>query len=161
MRKTSTSTLISKLIVSYKGSVPVDVQLVDGNELIYNTNWHKMGKIVTLYEDLVNVTNQDHPVYVIYVKHRKNSIKPQKRERSTQGMVYSNYNMTLNTALKPIDKIMENSNKRQLINLICRYNISHTMTDEEQNLFGHEEADICQHHKLPIVPVMARSHGEV
>ena len=43
MWKTSKSTILFKLIVPYSGKVPVDIQLVDGNELIYHTTWPNFG----------------------------------------------------------------------------------------------------------------------
>jgi hypothetical protein len=147
MRKSSKSTLVSKskLFVVCEDDVPVDLQLVDGNELIYHTIWPKMGTTLALCHSLTKAAEQNYPVYVIFDKYSVNSIKSQERERRKQRVAYPDYELSINTTLQARDTIMKNSNnKRQIINIICAHGESEKthMIGEEQTLFQHEEADV-------------------
>ena len=85
-RKTSKSTLVSKLIVYYKGSVLVDG--IDGNELIDHTTWPKMRTIVALYDNLVNVTKQDHTVCLLFMTNTRRIPLSRRREENTRNSVF-------------------------------------------------------------------------
>ena len=62
MRKTSNTTITSMLIVPYNDNLHVDVQLGDGNELMYHTSWTIMGRTVVLYHNLVKAAEHRYPV---------------------------------------------------------------------------------------------------
>ena len=82
MRKSSKSSFVPKLCVLITEPPPVDVQLVDGNELLYHTTLPKIGTSLTLFNNVVEAAHRKHPVFVIFDKYNKPiSIKTQERER--------------------------------------------------------------------------------
>ena len=82
MRKTSKSTIVSKLIVPYGRNAPVDIQLVDGNDLRYHTTWPKMRTTVA-FNNLVTAAEDHSPMCVVLDKYKEGAIKSQERERRT------------------------------------------------------------------------------
>lgn len=146
LRKSVKSVLTSKLCVLQNGEEPVDVLLIDGNELLYHANWPRKASTNDLYENMIKSVKLSCPVYIIFDKYFDGSVKSHERLRRAGGQAYSDVELTTTTQLPARDVIMNNDkNKTQIINLLCSkeqgdHNIQ--MIGEEQNLFDHEEADV-------------------
>ena len=145
MRKSNKSSFASKMFSPYTGTIPVDIQIIDGNELIYHTLWPKVGTVAALLNNIECSAKQSFPVFLIFDNYNENSIKSYGRSRRSGGVSYPDFKLNINSPLPAREKIMKNcSNERILINLLCNYNSVENvnMIDEERNEFQHEEADV-------------------
>ena len=88
LRKSKRSNIASKMIVSYTGDEPVNLQIIDGNELLYHISWPKAGTITNLFDILIDNSKEQFPVHVVFVKYNDDSIKSYERERRTIGQAY-------------------------------------------------------------------------
>ena len=129
----------------YTGTIPVNIQIIDGNELVYHTLWPKVATVAALLNNIECSAKQSFPVFLIFDNYNENSIKSYERSRRSGGVSYPDVKLNINSPLPAREKIMKNSsNKRILINLLCNYNSVENvnMIGEEQNEFQHEEADV-------------------
>ncbi len=66
LRKSAKSTLVHKFAVYSDESVVTDVDLVDGNETLYQIVWPKSGTDQNLFHDLLNAVEKDHDVIGVF-----------------------------------------------------------------------------------------------
>ena len=147
LRKTSKAMLIKKLGFTCDDRTDVQVQLIDGNEMLYNISWPRSGTTRQLCYNFLNAVKKPaHDVYVIFDKYHKNSIKTHERNRRTGQYIYPDRNITINTPLPNRDAIMKNTeNKKKVIKLLCENNTEYPhvrMVSQASCPFGHEEADV-------------------
>ena len=148
LRKTSKSSIVKKIIVPFTGTTPVDIQLVDGNELFYHITWPKQGSAIVLYDNLVEKATQEFPVMVVFDRYVDGSLKSHERVRRAQGVMPGEFLITSDSPLPCRETVMKNSeNKKRLIDTICYHNVKESphnmhLIGDKQNTFGHEEADV-------------------
>ena len=73
MRKSNKSYLATKLMIHDSSIESPDVQLIDGNELIYHTSWPKTGTVASFLQnfEVAAKHNSAIPVYVIFDKYEE------------------------------------------------------------------------------------------
>ena len=147
MRGGSKSILIQRLAVfTTTPFVPVDHELVDGNEAIYHTLWPSNTKLKTFAGKFVNSFSRSHNIYIIFDQYNKHSIKYHERQRRAKGATPKRYVLDDNTELPARDDIMKSeANKSALIHYICN-NYKHStklnLIGGQDCTNGHEEADV-------------------
>ncbi len=147
MRKASKVMLIKKLGVQALPGQNVEVQLIDGNDMLYNIVWSKTRKVYHLADNFLKAVKpcQNVEAYVIFDKYDDTSIKTYERNRRAGNVIYPSYQLTIATDLQPRDTVMKNTNnKKKLIQLLCESNNlpNVNMIGEDACIFAHEEADI-------------------
>lgn len=145
MRSGNKAALVPKLAVYMSEVFHPDVELVDGNAMLYHVQWRKsvtVEQFVKTYETSVKCS---HEVYVIFDHYKTASIKSHERDRRCGGRAGQELKMTLNMLLPTRDVVMKNTgNKKELIRLLCSRSVQKDlhMLGEDTCLFDHEEADV-------------------
>ncbi len=109
--------LIKKLGVQALPGQNVEVQLIDGNEILYNIVWPKAGKvhhIADIFHKAFKPT-QNVEAYVIFDKYDDASIKTHERNRRAENVIYPSHQIAITTDLPPRDTVMKNTNIMKLI----------------------------------------------
>ena len=147
MRKGTKSILLKKLATfTSELLIPVDVQIVDGNEALYHTPWPKFGTFGHFADTFCNSFTGPNEIYVIFDKYMPGSIKSHERMRRAGGLVPKHHTLSKDTPISVRDIIMKSDhNKEQLIKLICDTNHGCPtlhLIGKDQSRFNHEEADV-------------------
>ena len=147
MRKGPKNILLKKLAFTESNHlVPVDLEIVDGNEALYHTNWPKIGTVQHFSQSFCRTLSKPHITYVVFDKYMSGSIKFHERKRRAGGFNPQHHRLTLDSPLPPRDIIMKSDyNKKQLISVLCDTNNEYPLLHligEDQCRYNHEEADI-------------------
>ncbi len=143
MRKGTKSPFLHKLAVWTDEASAPDVQVIDGNEILYQISWPKTGTVRHLHHNFIRAVAKDHRVIVVFDRYIEGSTKTHERLRRTGSIVCPTVNLTLETTLPARDTIMKSShNKRSLIKVFCTEKTSEKLTMVgEDSVYKHEEAD--------------------
>lgn len=144
LRKGTKSIMLHKLAVWCENRHVPEVDIIDGNEMLYHITWPKVGKVKNLLQNFTRAAEKQYSVIVVFDRYMEQSIKTHERTRRTGGTVYPKLNLSLETSLPARDLIMKcESNKKELINVFCSTNDSPQiqMIGETNSEFKHEEAD--------------------
>lgn len=145
MRKGNKAKLVEQLEVTMEHPCMADVDVIDGNETLYQINWPKTGTVAQFCVNFETRVKSDHDVYVVFDHYISDSVKSHERERRADGMVPPKHTLHLHTPLPPKDTVLKSAhNKKQLIAQLCNRAGCEgvVMIGEEQCMFGHEEADV-------------------
>ena len=93
MRKTSKAVLIKKLGVQALPGQNVEVQLIDGNEMLYNIVWPKAGKVHHLADIFLKAVTptQNVEADVIFDKYDDAPFKTHERNRRAGNVIYPSH----------------------------------------------------------------------
>ena len=145
LRKSTKSTLLHALAVWHEDMNEPDIQVMDGNEMLYRITWPKIGTVKNLLQNFTRaVEKREHDVIVVFDRYVEGSIKTHERLRRAGTTVCPTLSLTLDMCLPGRDIIMKSdNNKRELIKVICSANESRNvaMMNEENREYKHEEAD--------------------
>ncbi len=144
LRKSAKSKLVHKLAVYSEVAVVPDVDLVDGNEILYQVVWPKSGTYHNIFHTFLNAVETDHDVIGVFDRYVEGSIKIHKHNRTAGGVVYTSLVLTMDTCLPSArDAVMKSlHNKKDLIRVFTTSNSSDSVDviGEENSAFKHEEA---------------------
>ncbi len=88
-RKSTMSKLVHKLAVYSEVAVAPDVDLVHGNEMLYQVVWPKLsGTDPNLFHNFLNAVEKDHDVIGVFDRYIEGSIKTHEHNRRAGGVVY-------------------------------------------------------------------------
>ncbi len=122
------------------------MQLIVGNEILYNIVWPKAGKVHHFADIFLKAfkPTQNVEAYVIFDKYDDASIKTHERNRRAGNVIYPSHQITITSDRPPRDTMMKNTNKMKLIQRLCESNYLHNviMIGEDRCIFDHEEANI-------------------
>lgn len=125
-----------------------DVIIIDGNAMLYHTQWPINGNVGSLIKNFVSKLKQDRETFrSIFDHYIDGSIKSHERERRACGIASQHLIINENTPLPNKNSFMANeNNKRQLIKLLCSSNYNKNslihLIGENNCEFEHEEADV-------------------
>ena len=98
---------------------PVDLQLVDENEVPYHTLWPQT-TVKKFAESFVSSFVSNHDTYVIFDCYHEKSIKSHERKRRSKGAVVRAFTLRKETVLPAKDCMMKSdANKKALIKFLC------------------------------------------
>ncbi len=117
LRKGAKSKLFHKLAVLSEVTVVPDVDLVDGNSMLYWVVWPKSGIVQNIFHNFLNAVEKDHDVIVVFDRYIEGSIKTHERNWRAGGVVYSSLVLTMDICLPSArDAVMKSVyNKKELI----------------------------------------------
>ena len=113
---------MDKLPASFVDSVHPDVEIVDGNALIYHSIWPKGGTVQNLADNMVKrIGTTNYRVLIVFDGYWENSTKSHEGQRRVSSAAPYQLKLTSNTKLPSRDAVMHSSeNKKQLISLLFR-----------------------------------------
>ncbi len=116
-KKPSKAVFIKKLGVQALLRQNVEVQLIDGNVMLYNIVWPKAGKVDHLVDIFLKAfkPTQNVEAYVIFDKYDDASIKTHERNKRAGNVIYPSHQITITTDRPPRDTVMKNRNNMKLI----------------------------------------------
>jgi hypothetical protein len=144
LRKSAKAQLLHKLAVWFEGSNEPEVDVIDGNEMLYHITWPKTGTVQNLLQNFTKAVEREHDVIVVFDRYVEGSIKTHERLRRTGEVFCPTLNLTLEMSLPTRNSIMKSAhNKKELIKVFCTGNDSQNvaMVGEENSVYKHEEAD--------------------
>ena len=146
MRTGNKAILADKLPASFVDSVHPDVEIVDGNALIYHSIWPKGGTVQNLADNMVKrIGTTNYRVLIVFDRYWENSTKSHERQRRVSSVAPYQLKLTINTKLPSRDAVMHSTeNKKQLISLLFRCSMGENIIviDEVNAEYHHEEADV-------------------
>lgn len=119
-------------------------RLYDGNEMLYHTEWPKLGTVENLLQSITRAVEKKHEVIVVFDRYIEVSTKTHERLRRMCISVYPKFNLTLEKNLPARDSIMRSvHNKSELIKVFCvGYASQNAQILGDYNcVYKHEEAD--------------------
>lgn len=147
LRKGSKSELVKRLGVAETLPTPADIVIVDVSQLFYHIVWPHGGILSDLLSSIQGRLSH-YPAgtekIIVFDKYQDISAKDHERKRRA-GDIIIDYELSIANSLPKRDVILKSKkNKQRLASLLHSFELDTNVTMEtcENNLFGHDEADI-------------------
>ena len=89
-----------------------DVDVIDGNEMLYHIMWPKIGTIKQLLENFTKAVMREYQVIVVFDRYVEGSIKTHEHLRRTGDVVCPKLNVTLEMKIPTWDSVMRSDHNK-------------------------------------------------
>ena len=155
LRQGTKSSLMAKLAVYITDQPVPDVEIADGNALLYHITWPQEGTVSVIAKSMglrSGTTNYHPPLAlsshkIIVCQDRYLEVSPKSHERSKRKGANTppEYELKLSTTLPPRDHIMRSTTNKKVFHELlskCSMGEGIEVTGEQYRDYDHEEADI-------------------